>query len=66
MATIICAVTNRSYGTYGGWWPCEERVLYSMIDDGYTYDRMAEVLDRSYHSVAIKVHRNKKGNKWRK
>lgn len=66
MANLICARSNRHYGTHGGWWPCEERALFSMVDDGYTYDEMAEVLDRSYQAVANKVKRHKKGNKGRK
>lgn len=41
--------------TLGGWWPCEEIALISMIKDNYKLSLMAAVLDRSYYSVVQKV-----------
>jgi len=43
------------YSTTGGWWPCEDVALRSMINDHYSYVRMAHVLDRSYAGVISRI-----------
>lgn len=62
---MYCSITNRHYTTSGGWWPCEERVLMTMIEDGYSYWRMAEILDRNYYAIYYKVKRIKEQRKER-
>lgn len=52
---LICPITQRTYGTAGGWWPCEVAALRSMMRDGYDLQNMAQVLDRQYSSVFSKT-----------
>lgn len=51
---MICPITQRTYGTTGGWWPCEVAALRSMMRDGYDLQKMAQVLDREYRGVVAK------------
>jgi len=53
--TFYCKRRQCHYSTDGGWWPCEEKALLSMMADGYSYVQMADVLDRSYFSVVFKI-----------
>ena len=39
----------------GGWWPCEERVLVSMLKDNYSVKFIAEVLQRDRMGVHAKI-----------
>lgn len=39
----------------GGWWPCEERVLLSLLQDKYPLNFIAEVLGRDCRAVYAKV-----------
>ncbi len=41
--------------TRGGWWPCEEKVLLSMLKDHYPVHRIAEVLQRDRMGVHAKI-----------
>ncbi|MDQ8995154.1 hypothetical protein RFH54_04225 [Acinetobacter soli] len=41
--------------TRGGWWPCEEKVLLSMLEDHYPVHRIAEVLQRDRMGVHAKI-----------
>ncbi|NNP73898.1 hypothetical protein A7P53_15035 [Acinetobacter defluvii] len=41
--------------TRGGWWPCEERVLISMLEDNYPVHFIAEVLQRERMGVHAKI-----------
>lgn len=41
--------------TRGGWWPCEEKVLISMLEDHYPVHRIAEVLQRDRMGVHAKI-----------
>lgn len=39
----------------GGWWPCEEKVLISMLEDKYPVHFIAEVLGRDRLGVHAKI-----------
>ena len=39
----------------GGWWPCEERVLVSMLEDNHPVHFIAEVLQRDRMGVHAKI-----------
>ena len=39
----------------GGWWPCEEKVLVSMLKDNYPVNFIAEVLQRDRMGVHAKI-----------
>lgn len=39
----------------GGWWPCEVRVLLSMLEDNYPVHFIAEVLGRDRMGVHAKI-----------
>lgn len=39
----------------GGWWPCEERVLTSMLEDNYPVHFIADVLGRDRMGVHAKI-----------
>ena len=39
----------------GGWWPCEEKVLISMLEDKYPVHLIAEVLGRDRMGVHAKI-----------
>lgn len=39
----------------GGWWPCEERVLISLLQDKYPLNFIAEVLGRDCRAVYAKI-----------
>ena len=39
----------------GGWWPCEERVLTSMLEDNYPVHFIADVLGRDRMGVHMKI-----------
>mgnify|MGYP003693216503 FL=1 len=39
----------------GGWWPCEEKVLISMLEDKYPVHFIAEVLGRDRMGVHTKI-----------
>lgn len=39
----------------GGWWPCEEKVLLSMLEDKYPVHFIAEVLGRDRLGVHAKI-----------
>lgn len=41
--------------TRGGWWPCEEQVLISMLQDHYPVKFIAEVLNRERMGVHAKI-----------
>lgn len=47
---------NKSFRiTRGGWWPCEEKVLLSMLEDRYPVHFIAEVLGRDRLGVHAKI-----------
>lgn len=47
---------NKSFRiTRGGWWPCEEKVLISMLKDKYPVHFIAEVLGRDRLGVHAKI-----------
>ena len=47
---------NKSFRiTRGGWWPCEEKVLISMLEDKYPVHFIAEVLGRDRLGVHAKI-----------
>jgi len=47
---------NKSFRiTRGGWWPCEEKVLNSMLEDKYPVHFIAEVLGRDRLGVHAKI-----------
>lgn len=52
---IYCTDSGRYFGTHGGWWPCEVNVLKSMVKEGISVRKIAQVLDRSYRSVYQKA-----------
>ena len=39
----------------GGWWPCEEKVLISMLKDNYPVNFIADVLGRDRMGVHMKI-----------
>lgn len=39
----------------GGWWPCEEKVLISMLKDKYPVHFIAQVLGRDRLGVHAKI-----------
>ncbi|MFH7805656.1 hypothetical protein [Acinetobacter sp. BSP-53] len=39
----------------GGWWPCEERVLSSLLKDNYPLHFIADVLGRDCRAVYAKI-----------
>ena len=41
--------------TRGGWWPCEERVLRTMLEDQHPVYFIAEVLNRERMGVHSKI-----------
>ncbi|MBK0062590.1 hypothetical protein IAE20_02830 [Acinetobacter sp. S54] len=41
--------------TRGGWWPCEEKVLLSMLQDNYPVHQIADVLQRERMGVHTKI-----------
>ena len=47
--------TKKMAITRGGWWPCEERVLLSMLKDNYPVHRIAAVLHRDRMGVHGKI-----------
>lgn len=57
---MTCPITQRTYGTSGGWWPCEMVALRSMMKDGYRWLEISEVLDRQYSAVFSKGNQLKK------
>lgn len=44
----------------GGWWPCEEKVLKSMYEEGQTVKNICLVLGREYKCVFDKIRYCKK------
>lgn len=46
--------------TRGCWWPCEEVVLVSMLEDNYPVHRIAEVLHRDRMGVHSKINSMKR------
>ena len=44
----------------GGWWPCEEKVLKSMYEEGETVKTICMVLGREYKCVSDKIRYFKK------
>lgn len=48
--------SNQPYTTYGGWWPCEERAMLSMLEDGYNTKKIALVLSRTMNAVYHKYY----------
>jgi hypothetical protein len=39
----------------GGWWPCEERVLVSLLAENYPLRKIAHILGRDRTAVYAKI-----------